>query len=191
MGFVDDSDSSDVENVSGASTPDIEEAAMNGDKGFLFNQNQGRRRSYTTDPRTPITRNNDLLAVTRLRRKGITESEEIWEELEDDTVDERSPSGGRRHSTMSTPATKTGQARIDDIPNEASPLLGRSNTGRNYRNQRRRRSAQVAEGRGNGAESQEALGGWWKLDWWRGRKIKGEGDVGGARVDEHRNREHE
>ncbi len=189
MGFVDDSDSSDVENASGASIPDIEEAAMNGDKDFLFNQNHKRRRSYTTDPRTPTMRNNDLLAVTRLRRKGITESEEIWEELEDDTVDELSHSG-RRHSTMSTPATKTRRARIDDNPNEASPLLGRSNTGRSYRNQRRRRSAQVTEGRGEGAESQEALGGWWKLDWWRGRKIKGE-DVGDARVDEHHNREHE
>lgn len=190
MGFVDDSDTSEPDNAAGNSEPDVEEAAMNGDKEFLVSQNHKRRRSYTTGPRTPSTRNNDLLAVTRLRRKGVTESEEIWEELEDDTVDQLLPFGNRRHSTMSTPAKNTPRATIDDTPNEASPLLGRSNTGRSYRDRRRRRSAPAGEGRNKGVESQEALGGWWKLDWWSGWKTKGK-DAGDARIDEDHDREAE
>ena len=184
MGFVNDSETSDVENATEDPEPDVEEASLDGNNPYLFSPNHKRKPSSTTDPRTPTTRNNDLLAVTRLRRRGITESEEIWEELEDDTVDELSPFGHRRHSAMSTPAKNTPRIGTDDNPSEASPLLERSSTGRSYRDKRRRRSAPAVEGRKKGAECQEATGGWWKLSWWRGRKTKGK-DAGDGRVDEN------
>ena len=171
MGFVDDSDDSDVENGTAAVKPDVEEDVVDSNKKIFFAPNQRRKRSHTTNRRTSTTRNNDLLAVTQLRRKGITESEEIWEELEDDTVDELSTSfKSRRHSTMSTSAKHTPQATTDSIPDESSLLLGRSNTGRSYRDKKERRSAPALEGGKKAVESQEAIEGWWKLWWWRGRK---------------------
>ena len=183
MGFVDDADTSDVENATADLESDVEEAAES-NKQFLFSPIHKRKRSYGTDSRTPTTRNNDLLAFTRLRRKGITESEEIWEELEDDAVGGLSPFGNRRYSAMSTPSKNTPRIEADDTPNEASTLLGRSATDRSYRNKRRRRSAPSLEGRKKRAESQDALGGWWKLEWWRGRKTKGE-EVGNRRIGEN------
>ena len=171
MGFVDDESDSDVEVLNTADLePDIEEAGANGNQSLIFSSAHRRKRSYTTDPRTPTTRNNDLLAVTRSSRKGITESEEIREELEDDTYSDFSPFHNRRHSTMSTPAKNTYHARIDDALSEGSPLLGRSSTGRSYRDKRRRRSAPAGEGRSRSKGSQSAVGGWWKLEWWKGRK---------------------
>ena len=136
--------------------------------------------------------NNDILSATRLRRKGITESEEIWEELEDDTLTELSPfSQQRRSSAQTTPHFKTPMSKsdgkaIDEGPNESSPLLSRSGTGRSYRDRRRRRSAPMLETldcdrerdrRRKSVESQEAVGGWWKMkNWWYGgQKGKGKG----------------
>lgn len=182
MGFVDDCDTSNIENGTAAVEPDVEDV-VDSNKKIFFAPNHRRKRSHPTDLRTPTTRNNDLLAVTRLRRKGITESEEIWEELEDDAVDELSPFGSRRHNTMSTPAKNTPQPRTDSTPNESSPLLGRSNTGRSYKDKKRRRSAPALEGRKKAVESQDAVGGWWKFRWWRGRK-NGK-DAGNGRMNEN------
>ena len=180
MGLVDDTDTSEVENAAAVSELDVEEAGVDGNKEFLFSPNNKRKRSYPTDPRTPTTRNNDLLAITCIRRKGITESEEIWEELEDGSLGELSPFGNRRYSTMSTPAKDTARARIDDAPNESSPLLERSSTSRSYRDKRPRRPAPAGEARRKRPESQEAIGSWWPLKWWKGRNVKGKDAMNGG-----------
>lgn len=162
--------------------------------------------SFPDDLHTPIAKESDLPTINRLRRKGITESQEIWEELEDSSsLPPLSPFSYRRASTRSTPrgdggggggAYDTNDDDDDDFPNESTALLGapeRSNTIRTYRT-RRRRSAPVAgrdrdererdrersrSGTGPG-NAQAATGGWWKMRWWGDGKSKGEGGGGGG-----------
>lgn len=155
------------------------------------------------DPHTPTAKESDQIIVSRLRRKGITESQEIWEELEDSSLPPLSPFSYRRASTRSTPhdgafaAAGAADDAGDRFPHEGTPLLGpeRSNTMRTYRS-RRRRSTPVAgrdereRGRERSGSAQAATGGWWKMRWWGdGREGKGKarkkGD-GGADQDEGR-----
>lgn len=145
------------------------------------------------EPRTPTSTNNHLLNITRLRRKGLTESEEIWRELEDDSPSPMTPFSQFRRSSLrstSSPSTKR-NSRFDlpdldedgqDDPSERSGLLTRSGTGRTYRtlHHGRRRSTPGSEARRrrSGSSSQAALGGWWKMKWWKdgkGEKAKGKG----------------
>ena len=187
MGFVDDDSDSEVEGNTLKSQSDAEANVANGKESPFHHH----RISSPNDPRTPTTKNNDLLSITRLRRKGMTESEEIWDELEDDTLAELSSFSRRRSSVRSTPSSKppSQEDAMDHSPNESTALLARSGTGRSYRDRRRRRSApiletQERERRRRSTSSQEALGGWWKMKhWWRGRewkdKGKGKGTING------------
>lgn len=178
---------------------DDEESAMGKESPFLINAfNQGRRRSQSNDLRTPTAKSNDLLSVTRLRRKAVTESQEIWEELEDASPLALPPSpwsGRHTRSTSikSTPSRPFGQRHgstavadgsdaDDENAGEETALLGRSGTGRTYRDRRRRVSAPMLgrEGDGRKNEAQEATGGWWTMGWWGrgGGKDKGGGSFG-------------
>ena len=181
MGFVDDDSDSEAEGNILRTQGDEEVDLANG-KGSPF---QHHRISSANDPRTPTTRNNDLLSITRLRRKGITESEEIWEELEDEALTELPPFSRRRSSARSNPTSNLHPRgdTVDETTNESTALLARSGTGRSYRDRRRRRSmpifdAQERERERRSASSQEVLGSWWKTKgWWRRkeRKDKGKG----------------
>ncbi|CAD6586004.1 MAG: hypothetical protein ASARMPREDX12_002173 [Alectoria sarmentosa] len=102
MGFVDDDSDSEVEGNTLKSQSDAEANVANGKESPFHHH----RISSPNDPRTPTTKNNDLLSITRLRRKGMTESEEIWDELEDDTLAELSSFSRRRSSVRSTPSSK-------------------------------------------------------------------------------------
>ncbi len=132
----------------------------------------GRANSSLDEPRTPTAKEDDSLFVPRLRRKGITESQEIWEELEDASLPPLSPFSYRRASARSTPhagATDMG----DEAPHEGTALLGpeRSSTVRTYRS-RRKRSAPVLsrDERARSGSAQAATGGWWKMKWWGGER---------------------
>lgn len=181
MGFVDDESDSEAEANTLISQADEEAVLANGKESPSY-QHNSYGISHPTDLRTPTTKNNDLLNVTRLRRKGITESEEIWEELEDDTLAELSPFERRRSSAQTTLSSrpKSRGNPTDEIPDEETFLL-RSGTGRSYRDKRRRRSiasisTQERERRRRSAGSQEALGGWWKMKrWFSGTQPKDKG----------------
>lgn len=183
MGFVDDDSDFKAE----GNTPEVqadEEVTLGNGKGSPFhNHRKSQRIPASNDPRTPTTKNNDLLSTTSLRRKGISESEEIWEELEDDALPELSPFSRRRSSARSTPSSKplSRGNSLDESLNESTALLARSGTGRSYKDKRRRRSTpiletQEIERRRKSASSQEALGGWWKMKtWWRMKESKDKG----------------
>lgn len=195
MGFVDDESDSEAENALLDDYASDEEAAIGKESSpFLLPRRQrAHRHSSPNDPRTPTTKDNGLLANTRLRRPGITENEEIWEELEEEGGDQMgkflpvSPHHRRRiSSARTTPAASNRNSKIlfDDnedygLPTETTGLLARSSTGRSYRDKRRRRSAPMLENqlqsRRRSEGGQEALGGWWKMKWWNGGDFKGKG----------------
>ena len=170
MGFVNDDSDSGAETGIFPPGVDVESATGNGNGSPI-------------EFRTPTSRDNDLLSVTRLHRTVMTESEEIWEELEDDSRTNRSPLAHRLSSARSTPSRFSPSNRVDDSlpPSESTALLARSGTGRSYRGRKRRRSAPFAEGLGldrrRGLETQEAIGGWWKMKWWDRGDGKGK-DIG-------------
>ena len=183
MGFVDDDSDSEAEGNTLKFQADEEATLPDGKGSPCQSHSDFHRISSPNDPRTPTMKNNDLLSITRVRRKGITESEEIWEELEDDALAELSPFARRKSSARSTSSLELlsrGNA-LDENPDETTALLARSGTGRSYRDRRRRRSTpilknQERERRRRSASSQEALGGWWKMKtWWKGRERKDKG----------------
>ena len=178
MGFVDDDNDSAAE-IDTLTTPANEEVNLaNGKESPIHN----RRLFPPSDPRTLTTKNNDRLSITRVRRNGITESAEIWEELEDDVLAELSPFSRRRSSVRSTPSKSYSRRNaVDEDTDESTALLARSGTGRSYRDRRRRRSTPILEtqererGR-KSALSQELLGSWLKIkSWWRGEEMKDKG----------------
>lgn len=187
MGFVGDDSDSEAGSNTLILQGDEEANLANGKASPFHNHRNSRRISSPKAPRTPTTKNNDLLSITRLRRKGITESEEIWEELEDDAFAEMSPFSRRKSSawSMSSSELPSRGDPMDEIPNESTALLARSGTGRSYRDRKRRRSTPILQTQGRArrsASSQEAMGGWCKVrDWWRGkeRKNKGKGSGNG------------
>lgn len=183
MGFVDDDCDSEAEDNTVKSQADEEANLANGIESPLHDHRNSHHISSPNDPRTPTTKNNELLSITPLRRKGITESEEIWEELEDEALVELSPFSRRRSSARSAPSSRlpSRENPMDESANESTALLARSGTCRSYRDRKRRRSTpiletQERERRRRSASSQEALGGWWKMkNWWRGKKRKDKG----------------
>lgn len=200
MGFVDDESDSEAESALLEDYVSDEEADIGKEAlPFLLSRRQrAHRHSSPNDPRTPASKNSDLLAVTRLRRQGITESEEIWEELEEeggDNLGSFSPVSfhhdRRISSVRTTPLASNRNSKVlfDDnadagSPTETTGLLARSSTGRSYRDRRRRRSAPLTEDgplqiRRRSEGNQEALGGWWKMNWWQGGDSKGKGKSGG------------
>ncbi|KAL8701926.1 MAG: hypothetical protein Q9201_004656 [Fulgogasparrea decipioides] len=182
MGFVDSESGSEADETSLLTNTD-EEAPRSSSNGKV----------PSPLVKTPTTRNNELLNATKRRRKSMTETQELLEELEDDTLAELySPalSHHRRSSARSTPS-KTVGFRADDAeqPDESTALLGRTRTGRSYRDRRTRRRSEPSRGgsqrrRGSRTGSQEALGGWWKMRWWRGsggkRKERDDGRLDGG-----------
>ena len=181
MGFVDDD--SDSEADANILTPEADEEAnlLPDGKASPFSYHRTSRPiSWPKDPRTATQYKDDSTSIARLRsKKGITESEEIWEELEDsgDTTAIPSPFSRRRTSAQTTPYLKPLAASLlggtdaegdDENPTESTSLL-RAGTGRSYRDKRRRRSIPGLETRRRSldGQTQEALGGWWKMrKWW-------------------------
>ena len=151
-------------------------------------------------PRTPTPNSHSILNIAKTRRPpSKTEEQEIWDELEhDDTLNPISPfpNANRRMSLRSASnlsSKRTSRFDLPDVadeedanaspglgsgPNESTALLARSGTGRTYRDYRRRRSLPGFEGRERRRRSvslsQQALGGWWKMEWWKQRR-KGKG----------------
>lgn len=174
MGFIDDTDSE-------PSTP----ANGSHEEAGLTPTRHRRATSLNVNyPRTPTS-----------AYKTITESDEIWEDLEDDAVSPLQPFHLRRSSARSTPSPNPKQsapsAGTAASPNESTALLARTGTGRSYRDKRRRRSApgidlrgvSNTQGRRKSPAQQEATGGWWKMKWWKEKRWKRDDDVGRERAD--------
>ncbi|KAL8670956.1 MAG: hypothetical protein Q9168_004523 [Polycauliona sp. 1 TL-2023] len=140
-----------------------------------------------SDIKTPTAppRDEPFSPHSRSRKRGMTETEEILEELEDDTLTELfSPSPFSHHRRSSARSTPTkartansgdGQLAADD---ETTALLGRTGTGRSYKDKRRRRRSEPSvpgSGRPRRSRegSQDTLGEWWKMGWWRSKDGKG------------------
>lgn len=170
MSIVDDDCESEVETDVTVSDVDEEATLANGERTPLLKHSYRRRTWSPPDSK-----------ITRLRGRGPNESEEIWEELEDDTISELSPFLRRRSSGRSTPSSRPASKGnpLEQSPNESTALLSRARTGRNYRDTGRRRSTYLTEcydheSRRKSTSSQEALGGWWKMKrWWKGEDRKG------------------
>ena len=187
LGFVANDTESDPETEVAVSETDEEASLANGERSPSSKDPSIHRLSFPNGFQTPHA-NDDMLPITRLRRHGITESEEIWEELEDDRTSEFSPLQHRRSSARSTSPSNLaiGNNSTDRIPSESTALLSRSGTGRIYRDKERRRSTRLPEAsehrrRKRSVSSQDALGGWWKMKrWWskRDRKDKDGQDDG-------------
>ena len=194
MGFVDDD--SDSEADANILTPEADEEAnlLPNDKASPFSYHRTSRPiSWPNDPRTATPNKHDLSRIARLHaKKGITESEEIWEELEDsgDTPAVLSPFSRRRTSAQTTPYLKpsavsmlggTDAADDDHSPIESTALL-HAGAGRSYRDKRRRRSMPGLETsrRSSDGQTQDAVGGWWKMRKWWYRStgtLRGKGNV--------------
>ncbi|KAM0804146.1 hypothetical protein BDR22DRAFT_879071 [Usnea florida] len=183
MGFVDDNIDSEAEGNSLCPQADEEANLANGKELPLHNHHNAHHISSPCASHTSTTRSNEMLSITRMRRKGITESEEIWEELADDAPAELSPFSRRRSSVRSAPFSKIlfqGKP-LDENVNESTALLTRSGTGRSYRDRKRRRSTpimepQESERRKRSVSSRLTFGGWWMTkQWWRGKEGKDKG----------------
>ncbi|PQE05059.1 DUF803 domain-containing protein [Rutstroemia sp. NJR-2017a BBW] len=170
LGFVEDTDDS-----SESLTAD-EEASLGAEREALLNN----------DPLTPTT-NPD--AATRHIRKNVrlSEVDEIWGELQDDDA-KPSPSRVASSSTFPPFGAVAAGVRNDDqyedapLPDETTSLLRSTSLAR----KRRRRStgfpgfvARPVRPKKRSAhsysQSQDAVGGFWKMRWWR------RGDDGGGK----------
>lgn len=188
MGFIDDSPTTTPTSTTPSSSalstiPDEESATSANGKSVSYHHPRKHRRHVSlSKPRTPTTQDNGLYPS-----RTVTESEEIWEELEDETLTPLSPFHNRRSSARSTPSRDrhrppSGDGPEED-PTESTALLARSSTGRSYRDRRRRKSAPQLEGPGRSqgrdrrrsSVQQDALGGWWKMKWWKKDKEDREG----------------
>ncbi|KAI4163574.1 MAG: hypothetical protein LQ342_002846 [Letrouitia transgressa] len=110
MGFINDAEESDFEPETDRlldpfAAVDEETAAATTPNG----------KAFSPLLKTPTSRNNDLLSVTRARRKGmLTETEEILEELEDDA---RGEDGWGGRGATATAAAGNGE-RVDGTAGE-------------------------------------------------------------------------
>ncbi|MCJ1285222.1 hypothetical protein MMC26_004561 [Xylographa opegraphella] len=144
----------------------------NGNNRASFSGRMSRSLRFPSAPLTPNAQNNDTVGATRTRRTTMAEVDEIWGELEEDALTPlSSPFGSRRLSVRSTllggrPSSSMLSNEELPLPDETTGLLARSGTGRSYRVWRRRRSAPL-EDRERVGLAQQALGGWWKMRWWR------------------------
>ena len=134
-------------------------------------------------PRTPTPNSHPVLNPPKTRKRAQTEHQEIWDELEHDTLSPISPFSARHVNIRSTsnPSSKR-TSRLDlpeptgeengPEPTETTELLARSGTGRSYRDYKRRRSMPGSEGRASrkrSVSSQTALRGWLKSKLGKGR----------------------
>lgn len=181
MGFVDDSDSES--STSTSLLPNTDEESLQ--------PTTGNGRLPTPLLKTPPRRSNDLYGRAKNRRRGITETDEILEELEDDTLTELfSPtwSHHRRASAKNTPSKRTEEFRDDGHEaDETTALLGRTGTGRSYRDRRRRRRSEPnANGRRRRQASGDSSQEWWKMRWWSSKEGKRRDNGGDGNGDEAR-----
>ncbi|KAH6710839.1 hypothetical protein DL95DRAFT_322827 [Leptodontidium sp. 2 PMI_412] len=161
LGFVEDTDNDESSDSLNAD----EEAAIGAEHQALLRN----------DPMTPTTKLDTVLGATKHVRKTVrvTEADEIWGELEDDTAKSPSPSRPPRRASSGLPETA-----VTDEPDENTSLL-RSNT---FSRRRRRRSTGFPgftarpspRGSGRRHKSQDATGGFWKMKWWK-RDASGKG----------------
>jgi hypothetical protein len=170
LGFVEDTDNEEYSDSFNAD----EEAAITSENQALLNG----------EPMTPTTKIDTVLGATRPLRKTVrlTEADEIWGELEDSDTKPVTPSPRPlRHASTTLPPPAFG----DGEPNESTSLL-RSSTGLSTRRKRRRstgfpgfipRPSPRSSKRRN-TKTQDALGGFWKMRWWRNKRGKGP-DPGG------------
>ena len=179
--FTDDDSYSEAETGTITSQLDEEATLTNGEQSA--HPNDRKRKSASSPGSTRIAEMNDngVSTIARLRRGDIIESEEIWEELDDDTLTDLSPSSRFRRNARSRSPSKalSRDQTLDKKTNESTTLLARFGTGRSYRNKRRRRSALVNEAADRERRrwpmfSREVWGGWWKINWWNKISSKGE-----------------
>lgn len=136
------------------------------------------------------------------RRQTIAEADEIWNELEEDNPSTPNLSPYARRRSLGTPSRlyrpsssstvpnaleSSGELPPLDVMNASTPSLGRSTTGRLYRDRRKRRSTLARAGDGAGGRSsgrsklqQGPTGGWWKMKKWLGSMRKGKEPDDGA-----------
>ncbi|KAH0543181.1 hypothetical protein FGG08_002442 [Glutinoglossum americanum] len=163
MGFVDDTSEDDED----GDYKSDEEIAIGGERQALL---QG-------DTLTPTTKYDKLLSATRLQRRGMTEADEIWGELEDDAT--RYPSSLPRRSASGISTTSRLRRSEGDATHETTSLL-RSVTSRSNRSRHKRlgsshfrrpsREQSPQTGAPKDTKPQSALGGWWRMEWWKGRR---------------------
>ncbi|KAL8721882.1 MAG: hypothetical protein Q9225_001518 [Loekoesia sp. 1 TL-2023] len=178
FGFVDSESDSEVETS----------LLLNGDEEASRIHSNGRVPSPIL--KTPSARSSELYGSTKSRRKVVTaEAEEILEELEDD---DRLPelfspaiSHHRRSSVRSSTPSKGNRNDVQQPDDESTALLGRTGTGRSYRDRRRRRRSEpsVTSGSRRRSGSVDTPQEWWKMRWWRGKdgRRKDDGDEAGDR----------
>jgi drug/metabolite transporter (DMT)-like permease len=178
LGFVEDTDNEEYSDSFNAD----EEAAITSENQALLNG----------EPMTPTTKIDTVLGASRPLRKTVrlTEADEIWGELEDSDTKSVTPSPRplRRVSTTLPP-----QAVGDGAEPDESTSLLRSSTSLSLNARRKRRRSTGFPGfiprpspRGSkrrSTQTQDALGGFWKMRWWRDKRGKGpdpggEGDAG-------------
>ncbi|KAG9237066.1 hypothetical protein BJ875DRAFT_185092 [Amylocarpus encephaloides] len=171
LGFVEDTED---EGYSDEMLAD-EEAAIGSEDGVLLNG----------EPMTPTTKLDTVLGATIHVRKTVrlTEADEIWGELQDDDSKVTSP----RRSSTNLPLPRSlrqGDSAVDQEPNETTSLLRQSSLSR----RRRRRSTGFPGFTARPAsrsfkkrptQPQEAIGGFWKMRWWK------RGDGGGKGPPDH------
>ncbi|KAL8918320.1 MAG: hypothetical protein Q9208_007407 [Pyrenodesmia sp. 3 TL-2023] len=181
MGFVDDSGSENSPSTS--LLPNTDEESLQP------TTSNGRLPSPLL--KIPPHRSNDLHARTKTHGKGTTETDEILEELEDDTLPELfSPTWSyhRRASAKSTPSRRIGVFRDDgQEADETTTLLGRIGTGRSYRDRRRRRRSEPnAGGIRRRQASRDSSQEWWRMWWWVSEEGKRSDNGGDGSGDETR-----
>ena len=133
--------------------------------------------TFGVEPSGGASPPSPILVATAARRRGMTEAAEIWGELEDAGGASRFSSPAQRRRS-SLPASSSLHGLNGDQPSETTALL-RSSTGRSQRDRRRRSGLfarrESGSSRGKGAGSQDTLGGWWPLRWWKRRRRHGQG----------------
>lgn len=143
---------------------------------------------YALSPEVPTSsiKTKDCLSPAHLRRKGFAEADEIWGELEEAPSPVVSPFIQRRSSLRGTPVRHasagfdTEASGAEPPPDEATGLLARAGTGRSYRERRRKTTGNIEIPH---VGSQEAVGGWWKMRWWKSEgSRKDRNDLGDGTV---------
>jgi magnesium transporter len=165
LGFVEDTDNEDYDEIF---TPD-EEADIGAENERLLNG----------EPMTPTTKLDTVLGATRNVRKTVrlTEADEIWGELDDDAR-ASPPRPPHRSSTLRSQPGLWQTEDATDAPNESTSLL----RSRSFRRRRRRstgfpgftaRPTPLSPKRASTKLPQSAVGGFWKMRWFRGGGRRG------------------
>jgi len=164
LGFVEDTDNDD----SCDSTLNIDEEAA--------------QALLSGEPMTPTTKLDAVLGATRKVRKTVrlTEADEIWSELHDDSPQPSPNKLVRRASTSNSAHPQDN----NEVINERTSLLPQRSVTTPAPSNRRRRSTgfpgftarpqRRKSSRHSGHGHQDALGGFWKMRWWRDKR-KGSG----------------